>query len=876
MLNSLLESRRFNHIYIENDQEVRNKNMAPLIVEGGSLFKKTAFFLNSIIIGPNKDEKEGTLAFKNNEFMGFNGEKWISFSKNDVWTEKDGIVYIEGKKIGINKIGPKKTLEVGGDVSIDKKLFVRDDVTMETGYQLGDNQGKKRRGYVRFWDNIFEGYDGEKWVKFGGETVSEIKEIPQVNLEKVDKLKLISCPLTFLNNGLETHFYYDNDKSEFCLARLNKSFETINMENLYMGNLKLQGDITFEEGGRKTIKNVSDPVVDSEVATKRYVDQMCSGLQDYIVTDFLLFGDDCKLEGDDLEINGKVGEIGVGKLVFILDEKHSELFSVIEMGEKIKLNGISVAQPPAKLLVKDGKYGNSEYIIFSNNNFMQLNGMESVEYISPLLNIGKEIRLKYDKNIFTDELSIKDKSIQNNHLSDDLIESRNIKNESILSSHLLDNIIESRHLANKVITSNHIQHKSIGDVHMRDGFLRNHHFTPGIISEKELGNECVGLTSLKSGIILQKHLTKGCVMGDNIGDSEISGKHLEDKLLDTRHFNERIILGEHLSNNLIKNNHLGEKSVDNKNLMDNIISSEHLKSGIINKEHLQVNIINGFHIQENSILGTHIKEQTVVSNNLSKNIIKDWHIGEGVIKRIHLEDYIIDGSKLCEKMLEERHFSDNCIGLNNLKKNCVNGNNIMVGVIEDKHLMNYCVKTAKLMDGSVTEIKIAENSVSTSKIKDGSITSDKLKLPFIKISSDPVFTVTQMVNLGETLNLGLNPNYMIPKRREGVVEFMSSVRFGEEGTGQRMEVNMELDVYGDVNFRRNVKINNERLFQIGEIRGIWEKIHLDENFHKNWTKCDGKRVKKSDYPELGEILGEDEFYLPDIKADNIDYYIRIK
>ena len=169
-----------------------------------------------------------------------------------------------------------------------------------------------------------------------------------------------------------------------------------------------------------------------------------------------------------------------------------------------------------------------------------------------------------------------------------------------------------------------------------------------------------------------------------------------------------------------------------------------------------------------------------------------------------------------------------------------------------------------------------ENSISTNKIKDHSISNDKLKLPFIKIQCDPVLTCNQLVNLGETLTIGLNQNYMIPKRRDGVIEFMSSVRFGEEGSGQKMEINMEMDVKSEVNLGSNVKIDGRKIYEIGEIKCFWDRIEMDEHFLKYWTKCDGKRVKKSDYPELARILNEDDdFYLPDLKKDGMEFYIRV-
>ena len=181
------------------------------------------------------------------------------------------------------------------------------------------------------------------------------------------------------------------------------------------------------------------------------------------------------------------------------------------------------------------------------------------------------------------------------------------------------------------------------------------------------------------------------------------------------------------------------------------------------------------------------------------------------------------------------------------------------------------------MDGCISESKISDNSVSTTKIKDGSVTNDKIRLPFLKVQTDPAFTCTQMVNLGETLVLGLNQNYMIPKRRDGVVEFMSSIKFGEEGGGQKMYVNMDMEVKSEVNFMGEIRQRGVGLSYIGEIRSFWGKIKLDDNFMRDWVRCDGKRVKRNDYPELSRVLGEEEeFYLPDIKGENIEYYMRVR
>jgi len=902
---SFLESKRYNKLHVENDQEVRSFTLAPLIVEGGSVFKKTSYFLGSLIVGQTKDEKVGMISFRQGEFMGFDGNQWVSFTKDNVWIGGDGVLYTEGKRIGINKINPKKMLEVGGDALIEKKLFVMDDLKLDGCLLLGENIGKKKAGSIRFWENNFEGFDGEKWIRFGGGITEQIEHVnlaPVIDLCSVEKIKLQNCPLTFVSHDNETHFYYNNLRREFRLEKLHsESYDSIQMEDLSIGNLKMHGDILFPEGAkiRYTIKNVSDPVHANEVATKKYVDQICQGLQNYFVSDYLFMEHDGVIEDkeDSTEIllHRDIGEIKEEKYIFILMKQRVELLSVVRVEtieEKIvlKLKNISNVQTPAKLCVKEGRYGQSEYFIFDKENeisYLQINGIESLEYRGPIVRIGKEIKLKYDPSIFqnNDTLCLKDNFICEKYLANECISDRNIRENNILNKHIADGQIDSRHLGSKVINHSHIMPKSIGDSHMKDGFLKNHHFTPGIITEKELGNECVGVTMLKPSVILSKHLTKSCVMKDNITEGQVEGRHLAEKIVDSKNLREKIILSEHISNGSIKSIHLSDKIVESRHIHSNLIGSEHIKEKSIGREHLMMNIIGGLHIDEEAIGSSHIKDQSITERHIVRKCIMDWHIHENSVKTVHLEDNSVNTGKIAEKSIIEKHFGEGVVGSGAIKKGVVQMHHLGMNCIEDKHIVNFSIKNNKLMEGVITESKLSEGCVTTGKIKEKSVTNDKMKLPFIKISSDPVFTCTQIVNLGETLNLGLNPNYMIPKRRDGVVEFMGSVRFGEEGSGQKMQVNMDMEVTGESEIKgklkaKSLEINGENFQIVGEVKGFWNKVNLEDNFLNSWIKCDGKRVKRSDFYELYKALNieedEDEFHLPDIHSDNIDYYIRFK
>jgi len=870
---SFSESKKYNKIHIENDQEVRSLNLAPLIVEGGSVFKKPAFFLQSVVVGQSGIPREGMIQYRQGDFSGYDGTSWVSFTKESVWMHEDNILHTNGNRVGINKINPRKALEVGGDVLIEKKLQVLDELKVDAGVILGENLGKKKPGMIRFYEKSFEGYDGEKWVKFSGNEKQMEVVIPEkVDLNSVDKIRLLNCPLAFSNGINDTHFYFHPEKKEFRLEKLlTGSYEGIKMENLSLGTLNVHGEIIFpQEGKRNTIKNLSDPVTNDEVATKKYVDQVAQGLQNYFVTDFLFLEGDGTVEDNDILLSRDIGNIQESKYLFILTKSRVEYGKVINRdGNNMRLANMSGIHLPAKLCVKDGFYGQSEYFIFEKDdeiNYVLINGMENLEYLSPLSKNGKEIKLNINQNLFSlnNQLNLKEHCLDETYFKPESITSNLIKPFTIEGKHLCDKSIEKRHLNNLIISAEHIQQKSIGDNHIREGSIKNHHFAPGIITEKELANECIGITTLKPSIIMQKHLTKNSVSGENIFDLSIENRHLTEKVIESWNLKEKIILGMHLSNNIIKENHLTEKLIEEKHLSDGCISRNHLREKIINKEHIGVSVISGLHLEENSIGGNHLKEQSINSRNLMPKCIMEWHIGEKVIKSNHLSEDVFNSVRLGEKVIIEMNLSDNCIGSNAIKKNAIQMQHLGMNCIDDKHIVNFSIKNTKLMDGVITENKLCDNSVTNGKIKDKSITNEKLKLSFIKIQTDPIFTCTQMVNLGDTLTIGLNQNYMVPKRRDGIVEFMSSVKFGEEGSGQRMYINMDVDITGELNYGGN------KFFEIGEIRLFMERV----NISKCWVKCDGRKLKRNDYPELYNILGkeEEEFSVPDLKSPENTMY----
>ena len=874
--NTFLDSKRYNRIHIENTQEVRNMSLAPFIVEGGSIFKKPSYFLESVIVGQAKESKEGMISYRNGNFAGYDGENWKTFTKESLWMsgEDDNIVYTMGRRIGINKLNPKKALEVGGDVLIDKKLVVCEDANLGVGVCLGHNAGKKKAGYIRFWENFFEGYDGEKWVPFGkSEQIIENKVEPEpIDLTAVEKIKLL-CPMIFTNTKVDSHFYYNFEKNEFRMEKMNDKLDTIKMEDLSLGNIKIGGDIIFSDGKvRHSIRNVGDPVYAGDVATKRYVDQICNGLQNYIVSDFLCMGADGSInEVLELSILRTIGELSVDKYVVMLNRSGPELFKILEIENSIKLEKINDISLPAKLYIREGRYGRSEYFLFNKGSVggydsLQINGIENLEYVGGISKVGKEIRLKLDGGIFME-------STQGITLLENSIDASKYIKDGTLQvdwAKIPDGMIDTRHIGPKVIQGLNIHPKTVGDGHLKDGSIRNHHLTVGIITEKELASDCVDRAHLKEAIIHHKNLTAGCVMGANIDEEQIEARHLCAGAVDTKHLCANIILGEHIANEQIGANHLRNEIIHNIHLSEACVGWENICGDSIKRGHIAQNAVGSLNIEDDAITAQHIRPQSITGDHILRNSVVGHHIGLSQIRRDHLEDSFLEERHLSANIIREDHIIDNVITGAKIKNNAIEGKHITLNSIDDKHIMNMSIKGSKLLDGSISENKIVDESISTNKLKDKSITNDKIRLPFIKISSDPVFTCTQVVNLGETFNLGLNQNYMIPKIREGVAEFLTNVRFGEEGSNSHMEINIPVEFKG-----------GEKLHYIGEIIGMYNGIRLEESFLKKWVKCDGSSVRKCDYYDLyirmgADDSGEDNFYLPKITNDVINYFVRFQ
>ena len=880
--NSFLESKRYAKLHIENNLEVRNQNLAPLIVEGGSVFKKQSFFLGSLVLGDHFGEKEGQIVYRNGEFMGYNGTKWRSFTRENLWLEGgEDVITTEGKRVGINKINPKKMLEVGGDAVIDKKLHIGDILSCNGGIVLGDNQTKKRSGMIRFWENRFEGFDGEKWVNFCGtpEAVEEAKA-QEIDFGRIQAIGLLNCPLSFVeNDSNKTHIWFDWEKEYFHMGRLLEgNMELVRRDNLHIRELSLDGDIIMN--GKSTIRNVADPQNGDEVATKRYVDTISQGLQNYMFVRFILFEEDAELMENQnfIKLRRDVGDINKfpGAIIGIILKTGATLFEVIEVqeGNILSLKYLQEIQTPAKLCVQEGRYGNSEYFVFEKNDeigYLQVNGIENLEYDGCIQRKGKKVELSV-ASIFqsSPQLDIQDGAICAKYLGNGVISGNHLSEGCIRAPNLANETIENRHFGKGVINGSNIEEKTITAKHLKEGCIKTSHMGAGIITDHELSSECIHMTHLKPAIILQKHLSKNCISSENLMDSVIERRHLLDKIILTSHLNDEIILSNHISNGQIHERHLTPGIIQDAHIQLGQIRGVHIREREITGAHMAVGCIDGLLIKEESIGAGNIKEQSIFPRHLTRGCIGDWNIGDGQIKCRHLEEGSIDGAKLSSGAIIDRHIQPQAITSEHIKKGAILGSHLGFNSIDDKHIVNASIKTTKMMDGAVTETKLGENSVTTNKIRDKTITNDKLKLPFLKIETDAMFIAPKLVHLGETLQIGLNQNYMIPRKRDGIVEFMGAVRFGEEGSGQTMEVHMELDVRG------KMRVAGENLFFPGEIRTVARGVKMDE---KKWLLCDGKRVKRSQYYELYQAMEEkkedgDDFYLPDVKHEGMEYYIR--
>lgn len=879
--NSFLESKRYAKLHIENNLEVRNHNLAPLIVEGGSIFKKQSFFLGSLVLGDHFGEKEGQIVYRNGEFMGYNGTQWRSFTRENLWIEGDGVITTEGKRIGINKINPKKTLEVGGDAVIDKKLHIGDILSCNNGIVLAENQTKKRLGMIRFWENRFEGFDGEKWVEFGGSKEAQAQLThPEIDLGSIQTIGLLNCPLSFRQgDSNKTHIWFDWEKECYNMGRLLEgNMEMVRRDNLHIRELSLDGDIIMN--GKSTIRNVADPQNGDEVATKRYVDTISQGLQNYMIVRFLLFEEDLEFVENQaiIRLRRDVGDTikFPGAIIGIILKTAANLMEVLELQEGVLLHVkyLQEIQTPAKLCVQEGRYGNSEYFVFDKNDeieYLQVNGMENLEYDGCIRRKGKKVELAVSPLFQTSpQLELKEGAIGAKYLENRAICANHLSEGCIGALNLANETIENRHLGKSVVNGSNIEEKTINAKHLKEGCVKTSHMGAGIITDHELSSECIHMTHLKPAIILHKHLTKNSISNENLMDSIIEKRHLLDKIILTSHLNDEIILSNHIGNAQIQTRHLMLGIIQEEHIRHEQIRGAHIREREITGAHLAVGSIDGLLIKDESIGAGNIKEQSIFPRHLTRGCICDWNIGDGQIKGRHFEEVSIDGGKIGSGAIADRHIQPQAIGSEHIKRGAVQSNHLALNSIDEKHIANASIKMTKLMDGAVTETKLGESSVTTNKIKDKTITNDKLKLPFLKIETDAMFIAPKMVNLGETLQIGLNQNYMIPRKRDGVVEFMGAVRFGEEGSGQTMEVHMELDVRG------KMRVAGETLFFPGEIRAVARGVKMDE---MRWLLCDGKRVKRSQYYELYRVLDEkkedgDDFYLPDVKHEEMDYYIR--
>jgi hypothetical protein len=849
-----LETKKLGTLTIENNTQLNlsNLKLATLVCKGGACFNKLVAFKEGFILGNTNEHIEGNIRYFDKNFYGYNGTKWIAFTNDPIWEKSENNVIINNKKIGIGKLNPKKLLDIAGDVQIDKKLHCNDMASFEQGICLRGNKVKKMEGVIRYSDNTFQGYNGKNWINFG---LSEEKVL-QIDGSN----KIMTEDTIHFNNIKINNLFIESETVNSEPMELNLKSEN-NTENLIIdlknqnNSVKIFGKLEIIDGiriNKKRIENIDDPENDTDVVTKRYVDNLLKGLKSQIVVDLFLN------ENNEIEDDNEMS---------LLYFENKNLILLNNGERKI------IEEYPLKVLINHGEFSGKEIIFYldDSNVLYHVSNHITQNNFSKIFEIGNGniINLKLSENLWSNannEIDLRNASISHHHLQQNIIKSENIEDGSINCDKIIDSCVTGDKISNETIGNEHLKLNIINGIHLQENIVQSKHIVPNGISEKNLCPDIIDSIHLKPESILISHLSKECITSCNIKDNVIQNSHLTDKCITSdniaeesiisNHLSEASILKYHLSDDCIQNNNIVNKAIDERVLAENIINANHIKGGEIRSNHLGKKCILSSHIKDNQITTNHIEEGAISSNEIKENSIES----------IHIVDQSISSAKLSKNIITKEHLCKGSVTSDHLAKSSITANHLGRNIIEDIHLNNFIIKTNNLAMGCVTEQKIQEESISNRKIKDNAIQNNKLRTPYLKLEFDKFITGNSQINLGETLKIGINNNYYLPKKEGDEILINENIKIGEE------DCNKVLNINNDTNFLGKVNFVNNNILPVGSIINFLKDAKID---NRKYIKLDGRKINKDDYSQLFEILNSNEtsYILPDIRNENYDSYL---
>lgn len=836
---SFLETKKFQTLTIENQNQINIGNLksVPFLCKGSGCFNKLVVFKEGFILGNNNLKLEGNIKYENENFYGYNGTDWIPFNAEQIWEKSENNISINNKKLGIGKLNPKKLLDIAGDVQIDKKLSCNETATFDQGICVKPNKVKKIPGTIRFFENSFQGYDGENWIDFGNSDEFVLKVDQESNVLQDDILKFKDIVIDTLNLGENVKFESQNNKLVITTPCISVS-----------NTMEFKDGITIK---KRKIVNIDEPENDGDVVTKRYVDNALKGLKSQLMADYFF----------EKEVSFEIDE---NEAIILL--KNNELF-IIEKGNKLSLTDF-----PLKVLVNKGKYEGKEIIFYKKDDLIayHISGHITPNNFGKIFSIekGNNINIRLGSTIEEDidGLNIKDRSISNRYLDKNSIKTDNLLDNIVTTEKIANKSIEASKIKNYTISAEHLKDNIISAKHLQNGIIQSRHIGPNGISTNNLCPELISSIHLKSGIIVNDHLGKGIISSDNLKNEIVESCHLKNKVIGRNHLSEKIVNAEHIQNSSIGEIHLKEKIILGKHLNEKIITEKHLDNNIISGDHICKKQIKSIHLAPNSIREENIAEGQIDKIHLKQDIISSEELEADSVDIYHLKDYCVDGSKIGKRAILSEHLTESIINGDHLMENIINANHLQRNIIDESHLSNNIIKTHHLSLGSITEQKLQEESITNRKIKDKTIQNNKIKTPYLNIVFDEYLSGNNQVNLGETLKIGVNNNYYLPRKQANNILMEGNIKVGEEDTKDQMVVNNEVVFNGKVDFTDN------RVMPIGSVLQFLKNIKVDTS---KYLKLDGSEITKIKYPELFNLMknNDKKIILPKIDDPVFDFYL---
>ena len=414
--------------------------------------------------------------------------------------------------------------------------------------------------------------------------------------------------------------------------------------------------ITFTgaSGNKIALKNAAEPTVDSDVATKNYVDSQVSGMGLSIswknAVKVRTTADlDATLSGGTLTANANGAltidgvAMSVGDRVLVMDQVKPSDNGIYEVGAAgdastpFHLNRTGDADSAddlrrAAVFVESGTHAAKGYVQTSTS--VETLGTDDIVFTTfatvnelaaddGLELSGKHIKVKANRglNIISDHVAIADKGVEQAYINDAAVGQLQIEDGACISSKIPAGAIDNANkFAASVVNNAALATDAVGEVQVQSGAIIERHILDANVTRAKVANDAINGDKLAADAVQNEHVENGAITSLKIGSAEIKAINIGSGEVQNAAIGALAVTAEKIASNAITSNKVLAGNITTEKLNQTIgseaVTEACLRDNSCTNAKLAANSVQEAQIADDQITGAHLKDDIIVDRHI--------------------------------------------------------------------------------------------------------------------------------------------------------------------------------------------------------------------------------------------------------------------